>query len=503
MITMPERLAEAIEDLANPNRSEAEPEEQSPPDAPRRRSRLVRYTPAPVLAVLVAVAAVAAGWAAYWALGLPAVATPVRDAGLPYGALRLLTAVVAAVLVGAAVARICHPAQTLRRELRSSVTASRRRSTRTPLFRAVVLAAVVGAGLAAVLTWRLTGEVFPREDAGTAAATIRAALPLLAGAAAAVLLVLVFRRQLDTERGRFAERFGAASAQLGDAEAATRIAGVFALAAAADESSTFARRQQCIDVLCGYLRLPYDPEFGANHLAELVSTTTWTATAPATNIEESRRQAIRQNDKEVRQSVVRVLTGRLQRDADASWAGNDFDFTGVLFEDASFAGAEFRGRRVRFDGATFSGDTTSFEGAAFDADRVSFDGARFLTRITTFAGARFRAGHVSFDRAVLEGADVSFDDTRFTGEDVSFREVAFAGEKTSFGGAKFKCLHAAFDSPAKWRHVTFDWEKPQSPGGSPQTIPRCIGPRPWPPTLSEDQLVEKKGVRKSMEAARG
>jgi hypothetical protein len=503
MITMPERLADAIEELSKPNRSDAEPEAQTPPDAPRRRSRLVRYTPAPVLAVLVVVVAVAACWAVFWALGLPAVAAPVRDAGLPFGPLRLGCAVLAAVLAGVAVARICHPAQTLRRELRSVVTASRRRSTRTPLFGAVVLAAVLGAGLAAALTWKVTGEVLPSGAADTSASTMRAALPLLVGAAVAVVLVLVFRRQLDAERGRFAERFGAASAQLGDAEAATRIAGVFALAAAADESSTFARRQQCIDVLCGYLRLPYDPEFGANHLAELVSTTTWTATAPATNIEESRRQAIRQNDGEVRQTAVRVLTARLQRDADASWAGNDFDFTGVLFEDASFAGAVFRGRRVRFDGATFSGKATSFEDAAFDADRVSFDGARFVTPATAFAGARFRAGVVSFDGAVLEGADVSFEDTRFTGEDVSFRKVAFAGDKTSFARAKFKCLRAAFDAPVTWRAVTFDWEKPETPGGSPQTIPRCIGPRPWPPTLSEDQLVEKKGVRKSMEAARG
>ncbi|MEV3904166.1 hypothetical protein AB0K11_17715 [Mycobacterium sp. NPDC050551] len=500
---MPERLADAIEELSKPNRSDAEPEEQSPPDAPRRRRRLVRYTPAPVLAVLVAAAAVAAGWAVYWALGLPAVSSRAHDAGLPFGALRLACAVVAALLVGAAVARICHPAQTLRRELRSSLTASRRRATRIPLFGAVVLAAVLGAGVAAVLTWKLTGEVFPAGATDTSSSTLRAALPLLIGAAVAVLVVLVFRRQLDAERGRFAERFGAASAQLGDAEAATRIAGVFALAAAADESSTFARRQQCIDVLCGYLRLPYDPEFGANHLAELVSTTTWTATAPATNIEESRRQAIRQNDGAVRQTVVRVIAGRLQRDADASWAGNDFDFTGVLFEDASFAGAVFRGRRVRFDGATFSGDATSFEGAAFDADRVSFDGARFVTPVTTFASARLRAGQVSFDRAVFDGADVSFEDIRFNGEDVSFREVAFAGDSTSFARAKFKCLHAAFDAPVTWRAVTFDWEKPETPGGSPQTIPRCIGPRPWPPTLSEDQLVEKKGVRKSIEAALG
>jgi hypothetical protein len=51
-------------------------------------------------------------------------------------------------------------------------------------------------------------------------------------------------------------------------------------------------RQQCIDMLCGYLRLPFDPDSGDNHLTEFVSTTTWSATPPATHIEEQRRQAI-------------------------------------------------------------------------------------------------------------------------------------------------------------------------------------------------------------------
>jgi hypothetical protein len=499
---MPERLADAIEELAKPNRSEAEPEDQAQTDAPRRPGRVVRYTPPPVLALLVVAAAVATGWAVHWALGLAPVADRVRGTGLPYGALRVGCAVVVAILVAALVARICRPPQTLRREIRNARTASRRRAARLPLFAAVLAAAVLGGVLAAVLTWRLTGEVFPGEPTTGADAPLRAVLPVLAGAVLGVLAVLLFRRQLDTERGRFAERFGAASVQLGDADAATRIAGVFAMAAAADESSTFARRQQCIDVLCGYLRLPYDPEFGANHLAELVSTTTWAATGPATGIEERRRQAIRQNDGEVRRTIVRVLASRLQSAADTDWSGNDFDLTGALLEDASFDGAVFRGRRVSFEKVTFAGAATSFAGAAFDADRVSFAGARFGTPATSFAGARFRGGQIVFDGGVFEGAEVSFEQARFTGEDVSFREVAFAADRTSFASARFKCLEAAFDTPAAWRKVVFDWERPETPGGSPRPIPRCIGPRPWPPTLSEDQLIEKKGVRKSMEAGR-
>jgi hypothetical protein len=57
------------------------------------------------------------------------------------------------------------------------------------------------------------------------------------------------------------ERFGAAAAQLGGQDVAVRIARVYAMAGVADES-TGLRRQQCIDVLCGYLRLPYSPSWG-------------------------------------------------------------------------------------------------------------------------------------------------------------------------------------------------------------------------------------------------
>ena len=93
---------------------------------------------------------------------------------------------------------------------------------------------------------------------------------------------------------------------------------------------------------------------------------------PATNIEEQRRQAVRQNDREVRKTIVRVHARHLQDTADMSWSGNDFDFTGVLFEDASFVGATFNGRRVAFDGAVFIGVNTSFDDVEFNAETVTF-----------------------------------------------------------------------------------------------------------------------------------
>ncbi|HEY6649636.1 MAG TPA: hypothetical protein VI217_21335 [Mycobacterium sp.] len=352
---MPERVADAIEEIARPNRDDQQEKPQIQADPALRRPRLLRNTPAAVLAVLVVAAAVAAGWAVYWALGLPAVSgrPGLSIAGrLP---VRVTAAVVVGVVVGGLLAWAFRPSQTLRRGARTWATAVRRRSPRIPLIAALTAAVALGVGLAALATWWISGDLFERASAGSGGGVVKASLPAVVGAVIAVARVVLYRRQKDSERAQFAQRFGAASTQLGDSDSAVRIAGVYAMAAAADESPVFTRRQQCIDVLCGYLRLPYEPDSGSNHLSEFVSTTTWSANPPAVNIEETRRQAMRQNDREVRDTTVRVLAQRLARTADTSWSGNDFDLTGVLFEDAWFAGAKFNGRHVWFDGAVFNG----------------------------------------------------------------------------------------------------------------------------------------------------
>jgi hypothetical protein len=308
---MPQRVADAIEEIARPNRDDQQEKPQIQADPAERRPRLIRNTPVAVAAVIVVAGAVAAGWAVVWALGLPAVSR--QSAASVAGRLpvRVLAGAVAALIIGGLLAWAFRPVQTLRRGMRTWVTMVRRRSPRIPLFGALTAAMVIGVGLAALATWMITGAVF--EHAPGDDDTLKAALPTIVGAAIAVALVVLYRRQKDTERAQFVQRFGAASTHLGASDTAVRIAGVYAMAAAADESPVFARRQQCIDVLCGYLRLPYEPDSGSNHLSEFVSTTTWSATPPATHIAETRRQAVRQNDRQVRETIIRALAQRLQR----------------------------------------------------------------------------------------------------------------------------------------------------------------------------------------------
>ena len=100
----------------------------------------------------------------------------------------------------------------------------------------------------------------------------------VAGAGALVALVVAYRRQrlaettADLDRNRWEEtaahdrtrllneRFTTIAGQLGDDQAAVRLAGVHAMAGLADDWEE--NRQTCVDVLCAYLRMPYGREPG-------------------------------------------------------------------------------------------------------------------------------------------------------------------------------------------------------------------------------------------------
>lgn len=121
-----------------------------------------------------------------------------------------------------------------------------RRSVRAlPLLPVVLLAVAGGVGVAFLAYWGLRRVI---HVSGAAAAPIditKLSFAAVAGIGGVVALVVAYRRQRDLEQGRFIERFGAAAAQLGASDVAVRIAGVYAMAGVADES-TGLRRQQPI-----------------------------------------------------------------------------------------------------------------------------------------------------------------------------------------------------------------------------------------------------------------
>src|SRR5215468_630926 len=87
------------------------------------------------------------------------------------------------------------------------------------------------------------------------------------------------------------ERFATAAEQLGsDKPPAVRQAGVYAMAGLADDWEE--NRQTCVEVLCGYLRMPYEPD-------------------PGDQAPEPERLAFRASY-EVRRTVIRVITAHLR-----------------------------------------------------------------------------------------------------------------------------------------------------------------------------------------------
>ncbi len=326
---------------------------------------------------------------------------------------------------------------------------------------AVALAVLTGVVIAAVAEWVLFVAFHPQRG-GTSVDVTKLALTVVGGVGGVVALVIAYRRQRDLEQGRFVERFSAAAAQLGATDVAVRIAGVYAMAGVADESDGL-RRQQCIDVLCGYLRLPYDPEQGSSGRTKRVVTTS--TARPAEDLDPGKveeHQEYRQNDREVRATILRVIAGHLRPPAEYSWSTSDFDFRTAHLEDADLSKVRFSGI-ADFGGAIFSGET-SFSGAIFSGEtrftratffsEIWFDGATF-SNAAWFGGAIF-SSEARFNRATFSG-ETTFNHAIFSGE-TWFDSATFSGETrfthVTFSGATW-FNYATFSGEIRFNRATF------------------------------------------------
>lgn len=234
-------------------------------------------------------------------------------------------------------------------------------------------------------------------------------------------------RRADAEQR--AQRYTTAADQLGHEKAAVRLAGVYAMAQLADD--WIEQRQVCIDVLCAYLRMPYE-----------------TDTASVKH---------REGEREVRHTIIRVIRDHLQDpDSPTAWCGHDLDFTDTKFDGGRFDGAKFTGGMVSFIDAEFTtttGRMVSFIGAEFTGGEVYFVGSEFTGGGVIFDYAEFTGGKVSFFNAKFTGAKVSFGNAKFTGGEVVFDDTEFAtGCNITWG---------PFEPPAAWTALQ-EIERPQN-----------------------------------------
>ncbi|MBF6333312.1 pentapeptide repeat-containing protein [Nocardia transvalensis] len=395
--------------------------------------------------------------------------------------------------------------------LRRSIRRLLRRMTLLP---AVLIAAAGGVAVAWLSWWGLERTLHPTTKPPDPIDITKLALTIAGGVGAIVALVVAYRRQRDIEQGRFVERFGAAAEQLGASQVAVRIAGVYAMTGVADES-TGLQRQQCIDVLCGYLRLPYSPDRGSNYQTKHIQK------SKAIDMESSETEdhfEYLQNDREVRRTILHVIADHL-RGHEFSWSENYFDFRAAYLEgvdfsfavfkgEAKFGGATFVGetdfRRakflggVQFDEVTFNGpvsfnfavlaeagfgkatfsDVAKFWGVNFDGD-ANFELANFAT--AKFVETNFWGCRTSFEGSVFEGG-AEFTKVLFCGysdfSDATFKDTAYfyvSFDHGTFRGADFGTCKIDFTPVRRWGspQISFDWDE------DPASKPANVKPTDW------------------------
>jgi uncharacterized protein YjbI with pentapeptide repeats len=326
------------------------------------------------------------------------------------------------------------------------------------IWASAVVILVVGAGVA---VWLLLAYGRGDEQARTQLEAIKTAGTIAIGAGGAAALLLAARRQrtaeialkqkdrdqadaarayalqervaaaaeADAAARRITELYTKAADQLGSEKAPVRLAGLYALERLAQDN--LSQRQTIVNVLCAYLRMPYEPP-------DLLL------------VQDSDQQIMGEQrewaqEGEVRRTAQRLLTLHLRPGDDLAhpagtfWPNIDLDLAGATLVGVDFSGCVLgivNFAATRFTGMTwftatqFCGDARFSE--AIFSDTVWFDRAQFCGS-ARFRGAQFR-GIACFDRAQFEVA-AQFIEAQFRG-DAGFDEAQFRSH-ARFGGAEF------------------------------------------------------------------
>lgn len=287
------------------------------------------------------------------------------------------------------------------------------------------------------------GELFE----ATRNAVAFAAFTIAGGAA-----YLAYRRQRATDRttalmssrhdadslGDLRARFTTAVEQLAHSSATVRIAGVYSLAAIADqwlERRDQEQAQVTVGVLCGYMRLPYSPDLGSNHQTKQVVKQGPSDTADAV---EDHFEYL-QNDRVVRTTITGVLASKTRGSTSEAvpgpWSTMELNLAGAHLVDADFRTCYFDAP-VNFTGAHFEG-VTWFSDARWKKS-VVFDLCWFDdNERLIFASAKF-------------DGRASFNESRFS-PFTMFNNTTFA-DRVELGGSWFG-MFTTFDNATFMKHV--------------------------------------------------
>ncbi|MGH3626520.1 MAG: hypothetical protein ACRDRL_03620 [Sciscionella sp.] len=285
---------------------------------------------------------------------------------------------------------------------------------RLPLSAAIVATVLFGASLAAGLSY--AGYYFLLRPSARLSSinyrdlveVVKIAFTVVAGVGGTIALTVAVRKQRFAERQHklseadadrqdrriLDERFRNAVTQLGErGSAAVRIGGAYALAKLADD--WLVERQTCINVLCGYLRFPYE--------------------------------SLDDNDeREVRRTIVGIIRQHLLRGAEFSWNGNLFDLTGAVIDhfdlsDIFLEASILRLRGCLLQSGSFSMNMISVVGGEIDARELRIVNGGVLDAQSAYlsefgeislAGSTISSGTVTFENAQIESGRLLLDNVK-------------------------------------------------------------------------------------------
>ncbi|GLZ80821.1 hypothetical protein Afil01_56280 [Actinorhabdospora filicis] len=289
----------------------------------------------------------------------------------------------------------------------------------------MVGAAVLAAGVSGWGIWWLFGspDLSGPTDQASRFEVVKLILTVAgsftAGLGAVIALVVQYRKQHLSEAGErredtklFLERYAKAAEQLGSDKAAVRLAGVYSMVSLADDWAE--ERQTCVDVLCAYIRMPYEPPSDADPEG--------------------------MGERQVRHALLKALSQRVYDGYDRAWPRFRFDFTGAVIDggvmarmavpahsEVLFDRARFTGAELNLWGAHVAGGVLSFDGAVIE------EGARVDLSSMNVTHGVFRADGIQVREGVLDLAS-----GRFPGGGLLLREISLeAGGEVRLTGARF------------------------------------------------------------------
>ena len=242
--------------------------------------------------------------------------------------------------------------------------------------------------------------------------------------------------EADAQEKRITELYTKASEQLGSDKAAVRLGGLYAIARLAQDNPSM--RQTIVNVLCAYLRMPYDLPGEPPNLA----------TAEDILVREYREQL---QEREVRLTAQRLLADHLDPTSptDTFWDHIDLDLTRATLINLTLTNCFIH--TANFQHATFIGPTDFGSARITDAyfEAAKFTGGAYFTAAEFIGKTHF--GEATFARADFAGAtfasDANFERVTFTGDanfagatfasDANFEDVTFTGD-ANFAGTTFK-----------------------------------------------------------------